>query len=151
QNRAAVDRGVLAEQEPALVLRHGDLRTLLDLTFSRFAAHLPDQLADLQQAGGADRVAARAEPAARVDRLAAVERRDMVVDQLRSLAGRAEAEALVEHELGRRHGIMQLDRVEIFGADAGFLIGGLRAGRRRVRARVVGQAVDAGLQYAACD
>src|SRR5437773_9833068 len=76
QNRAAVDGRVLSEQETTLVLCHGHLRPLLDLPFAGFAAHLPDELGNLQQPRGADRMAARAKAAAWIDRHAAAQRGD---------------------------------------------------------------------------
>ena len=41
---------------------------------------------------------------------------------------------------------MQLDCVEILRPDAGFLVGGLRRGRRSIAAFVIRQAIDAGAQ-----
>src|SRR5262245_60198987 len=58
QDGDAVDRGILPEQQSALVLRYGDFRRLLELPRVGFAAHLPDQLRDLKKAGRADRMAA---------------------------------------------------------------------------------------------
>ena len=70
-----------------------------------------------------------------INRHAATQRRDAVVDQLRPVACIAEAQPLVEHQLSRGHRIVQLDRFEIVGPNAGFLIGGLRRGLVPVSSR----------------
>src|SRR5262245_299661 len=95
QNGDAVDGGVLSEQETALVLRHGDFRRLLDLARAGFTAHLPNEFRDLEKSRRTDRMAARAQAAARVNRLTALQGRDVVVDQPRALARAAQAKPLV--------------------------------------------------------
>ena len=51
------------------------------------------------------------------------ERRVARREQPRAVAGRAQAELLVGHQLGRGGGVVQLDDVEVVGPDAGLLVG----------------------------
>src|SRR5438876_9664965 len=126
QDRCGVDGGVLSEGEAPLVLGQRGLRPPRDLPRPGLAAQLPDQLGDLQQSGRAHRVPTRAEAAAGIDGDAAGERGDPLVDQAWPLPRTAEPEPLVEHQLRRRHRVVQLDHVEVVGADAGLLVGLLR-------------------------
>src|SRR5450631_1812768 len=96
-------------------------------------------------------MAARTQATAWINRLATIERGDMLINQLWSFARTAQTEALVEHQLRRRHRVMQLDSIEILWPDAGFFISCISTGGGRVRTVVARQAIYAGLQYTACD
>src|SRR5947208_14011271 len=100
-----------------MILLHSYLRPWFNMARPRLAAHLPNQFADLQKAGRADRMTSRTEPAARIDGDPAVKRRHPLVDEAGAFPRRTEAEPLVEHELGRRHRVVQFDGVEVLRAD----------------------------------
>ena len=86
------------------------------------AAELPDELGALGEAGGAERVALGEEAAGGVgDEFAAVGV-VAVPDELLGFAFFAEAEGFVGEELVGGEAVVELDDVDVFGADAGLLI-----------------------------
>ena len=105
-----------------------DLRAF-DLSRACLAAEVPDDLDDVGDAGGAERVALGEQAAAGVDRDLAADLGRAFVDQLAGLALAAEAEVLVVQELGGGEAVVQLDLAEVLGADAGLLVGFLGGAR----------------------
>src|SRR5581483_6489335 len=95
----------------------------VDLTCTRGAAQLPNQLDNLADTGRAERFALRQQPAAGVHRASATERDHPVSEQLRLLARRAQPELLVGEQLTSRVGVLALDDVDVTGADAGRRVG----------------------------
>ena len=108
---------------------------VLDLALVGLAAQLPHELGALREAGGAERVALREQAARGVgDELAAVGV-VAVPDELLGLALLAEAERLVGEELVGGEAVVQLDDVDVLGAEARLLVDLLRGVRRPCRSR----------------
>src|SRR6266487_3799360 len=101
--------GVLGQRQPRAA----------DLTVAAPPLQLPGELHHLGRTSGADRVAAGEQAAARVDRELAAQPRDPVAHQAPGLAGRAQADLLVEVQLGHRGGVVQLDDVQVLPARSG--------------------------------
>jgi len=126
----AVHRHDARPAEAEVVLER-DLRAL-DLTLLGRAAQVPHELGALREAGGAQRVTLGEQTTRRVrDELAAVGV-VAVPDELLRLAFLAQAERLVREELVRGEAVVELDDLDLVGADAGLLVDLLRAGLRHV-------------------
>src|SRR5581483_11748212 len=69
------------------------------------------------------RVAFGQQPAARADGQASPEAGGTALKEGGTLAGRAEADLLVDHQLGRGGRVVDLDDVEILGADPRLVVG----------------------------
>ena len=95
------------------------------------AAQLVHQLVALRQTGGAERVALRQQAARRIGHDLAAVGVVAVGDEARALAFRAQAERLVGDELVLREAVVQLDDVDVVGADAGLLVHLRAAAARR--------------------
>ncbi len=91
----------------------------LDLALAGLAAQLPDDLGDLREAGRAERVAAGEQAAGRVDRLGAADRRFARRGGARGAARVRQPERLDGDELADREGVVDLEHVDVGGADAG--------------------------------
>src|SRR4051794_16196396 len=102
-------------------MRQADL-CAVDLPRAAAAAQLVDDLVDLAEAGRADRLALRQQASRRVDRQPAAEARRAGLDERAALAGRAEAELLRRNDLGAAVGVLQLDDVDVVGAEARRLV-----------------------------
>ena len=89
------------------------------------AAELPDELDDLRDAGGGQRMAARLEPARGVHGQPAVEGGLAVEGGPPRLARRHEPGVLERDQLERRERVVELGDVDALGAEAGHAIGGL--------------------------
>src|SRR5262245_417206 len=89
----------------------------LDLASAAPAAHLLDQLVDLAQAGGAERLALGKEAPGDVDGDASAERGGAAAQQGSLLAGRAEPQVGVGDELGAGVGVLAFDEVDVVDAD----------------------------------
>ena len=94
----------------------------VDLTLVGGAAQLPGELGALGEAGGAERVALGDQAAGGVDDPAAAVGGVVVVDELAALALAAQAERLVGQQLVGGEAVVQLDDVDVVGADAGLLV-----------------------------
>ena len=94
----------------------------LDLALLGLAAQLPHQLGALRQAGRAQRVALRQQPAGRVGDDAPAVGVVAVEDELLGRAFGREAERLVGDQLVGGEAVVQLDDVDVLGADAGLLV-----------------------------
>ena len=103
------------------VVGHADLR--VHLPGPGIAAELGDHLADLLDAGRADRVAAGLQAAARVHRYIPVESRHPFGGESSCLALLAEPEILDSADLGYREAVVDLDEVDV-------LLGEARLGKR---------------------
>ena len=114
----------------------------LDLTVAGLAAEVVADLPDVGDAGRRDRVALRLEAARHVHRRRAVAPR-WRRDSKKSTAPPSShsIEVVVVHELGGGEAVVQLDEVEVLGADAGLLVGLLGG--------VAGERVDVGQDLAA--
>src|SRR5437660_459704 len=108
--------------EAAAILGDREARAL-DLALAGLAAQLRHQLEDLPEAGRADRVALRFQPAGRVDRDPSAERRLAALGDPAALAEGAEAEILRLHHLREGRGVVDLGHVHLLGPDPGALIG----------------------------
>src|SRR5262249_29631469 len=86
-------------------VRQADLGAL-DLTLGRGATEVGGHLEDARNAGRAERMALRQEPAGDVHRDAAAVRGFAFVDQAPGLAFLAETEVLVVEQLGRREAVV---------------------------------------------
>src|SRR5829696_4664219 len=86
---------VVTLDEAAGVLSERERRCRIDLSAVGTAAQLRHELDDLEHAGRADRVAAREQAAARVDRQRSAERRPAFSDQAIAIALAGEPEMLV--------------------------------------------------------
>ena len=102
----------------------------LDLTVAGLAAEVVAHLPDVGDAGGGDRVALRLQAAGHVHRGRAVTPRRAAVEEVDGAALLAELEVVVVDELGGGEAVVELDEVEVLGADAGLLVG-LLGGRLR--------------------
>jgi hypothetical protein len=114
-----------ARPAEAEVVLQRDLRAF-DLASLGLTAQVPHQLGALRKAGSAERVALRQQAARRVgDELATV---GVVTfpDEVLGLAFLAQAERLVRQQLVRREAVVQLDDIDVIGADAGLLVQLLR-------------------------
>src|SRR5204863_4571432 len=89
-----------------------------DLARARLAAQLPEGLAGLGHAGGAERVAAPDEAPARVDHDLAPVVGQPLLDEAPALALRAEAELLVGDDLGDGEAVVDLGEIDVVGAHA---------------------------------
>src|SRR5271163_3290029 len=96
----------------AQVVRKADLR-IFDLARAGFAAHLQPHLVHHAQTGRADRMPERLEAAVRIYRQLAFEVEEPIHDVLPCCPARAEAEILVEHELGRREAVVNLGHADL--------------------------------------
>src|SRR5439155_12213385 len=86
------------------------------------AVQLPDELRALRETRRAERMALREEtPRGVHDPLPAV-RGLVLVDEATALTGLAELERLVADELVGAEAVVQLDDVDLLGADAGLLV-----------------------------
>src|SRR5260370_37020414 len=136
-NRHAMDR---ARRTEADNVRHADLR-VRDHPFLRaiVLCYMPHDLADIRDAGCAQRMALREQTARYVDRPFAAEVRmysAALVDKLARLAVAAEAEVLVMHQLRRREAVMQFRKAHVTRPDARRLVRLLgRAPRQRADIR----------------
>ena len=117
-------------------MRHADLRAF-DLAVAGLAAQVPDDFADVGDAGRAERVALREEAAAGVHGDLAADVRRALVDHAAGFAFAADAEVLVVQQLGGGEAVVELDQVEVLGPDAGLLVRDLRG--------VAGERVDVGM------
>ena len=97
-------------------------RGAFDLTVARLAAEVVADLPDVGDAGRRDRVALRLEAARHVDRRLAVAPRGARLEEVDRAALLAQHEVVVVHELGGGEAVVQLDEVEVVGADAGLLV-----------------------------
>ena len=117
----------------AVELRVPDLRVAGHLAVARLPAQLEHDLVHLAQPRGADRLAVGDEPAVGVDGQAAADLERAVGDQRLLLAVGAEAVLGEVDDLGARVGVLELDDVDVLGADARHLVRG--TGRVDGRAR----------------
>src|SRR6266849_1939219 len=122
-NRQDMDR---ARRTEADNVRHADLR-IRDLPLLRATVlrQMPHDLADVRDAGRAQRMALREQSARYIDRpLAAEVRMDSaaLVDKLACLAVAAEPEVLVMHQLGRREAVMQFREAHVSRSDPRHLV-----------------------------
>ena len=102
----------------------------LDLAVAGLAAEVVADLPDVGDAGGGDRVALGLQAAGHVHRGRAVAPRGAAVEEVDGAALLAEQEVVVVDELGGGEAVVELDEVEVLGADAGLLVG-LLGGRLR--------------------
>src|SRR5215472_3947284 len=93
----------------------------LALPAPRLPAELPEDLGELGDPGGTDRMAPGQQPAAGVDRDPPGQRRVAALEQPRPLPRPAQAEGFGVHQFGDRERVVQLDHVEFTGAQAGLL------------------------------
>src|SRR4029450_4685043 len=100
---------------------HADLGAL-DLTVAGLAAQVVADLPDVGDAGRRDRVALRLQAARDVDRRLAVTPRGTGQEEVGGAALLAQVQVVVVHQLGGGEAIVQLDEVEVLGADAGLLV-----------------------------
>src|SRR6185369_16998817 len=101
-------------------VRETDLRAVY-LTRARRAAEVRRDLEDARHAGRAERMPLREEAPGDVHGDAPAVGRLAVVDEAAGLAVRAEPQVLVVQDLRSREAVVQLDQVEVVGADAGAL------------------------------
>ena len=95
----------------------------LDLAVAGLAAEVVADLPDVGDAGRRDRVALRLEAARHVHRRLAVAPRGAGLEEVDRAARLAQPEVVVVDELGGGEAVVQLDEVEVLGADAGLLVG----------------------------
>ena len=110
------------QAEPRPMTCASPTRGALDLTVAGLAAEVVADLPDVRDAGRRDRVALRLEAARHVDRRRAVAPRRARAEEVGRAALLAQPEVVVVHELGGREAVVQLDEVEVVGADAGLLV-----------------------------
>src|SRR3990172_411328 len=128
----AVHRHDHGAAEADVVLQR-DLRPR-DLTGLGLPPQLPAQLRALGQAGGAERVPLRDQPAGGVDDPLAAVGHGPLVDEVAALALAAEDERLVGDHLVRREAVVQLDHVHVLRPQAGLLVHPLRRQPRHLAA-----------------
>ena len=119
-----LDADVLAAAEAA---EQRGARELLHLRRTRLAAHLPDGLDDVGDAGGAVRVAEVAASAVGVDGLVAVEGEASVDGVLPGLAARHVADLLGHDDVAGHEEVVDEEQVDLVRGDAGELVGLLGA------------------------
>src|SRR2546426_2893046 len=98
----------------------------LALPRARLVAQLGDDLADLGRARGADRMALGLEPARGVHGDLAAEARPALLGREPARARLEEAQPLGGDDLGDREAVVQLDDVDVLGADPGLAVRGRR-------------------------
>src|SRR5207247_217377 len=127
----------------AHVVREAELR-VLHLAAAGLAAQLRHALVDHAYAARPDRVAERLEPAARIHRDVALERRAALLDQLPALALLAEAQVLDVRYLGPGEAVVHLGEVEVPRRDPGRRGRRARGGLRGAEAEVVEGGIEVG-------
>src|SRR5207253_855148 len=95
----------------------------VDLARAGVVTELRDDLGDLGGAGGADRMALGLEPARRIHGDLAAEAGPALLGRHAAGARLEEAEAFRRDDLGDREAVVQLDDVDVLGAQAGLAIG----------------------------
>ncbi len=115
----------------------------LDLTITGLAAQMRGDLVDARDAGGRDGMTFGLEAARHVDRRAAVAPWCARVEEVGRTARLAQTEVVVVQQLGRSEAVVQLDEVEVGGADARHLV--------RLAGCVAGARIDIGEHVAAVD
>src|SRR2546428_421302 len=97
--------------EPASSVLH------LEFVIAEMLAHrvlqLPEESNSLHEAGGADRVTTRKQPAGRVDRQFPVKSRVALVNEASAISVFAQAQILISLELARGVRIVQLEHVQV--------------------------------------
>src|SRR5215472_18431196 len=114
--------------------RHPGLRYL---TLVAPPLELPGELDDLGRPGRPDRMAAREQAAAWIDRQPASQPGLPVQDQALRFAGAAQPELFIELELGNGGGVMELDDVQVVRPEPGLFISQSSGPRDGVRPRAV--------------
>src|SRR2546427_5746432 len=127
----------------AHVVREAELR-VLHLAAAGLAAELRHALVDHAHAARPDRMPEGLEPAARVHREVALERRAALLDELPALALLAEAQVLDVRYLGPGEAVVHLGEVEVPRRDPGRRIRLARGGLGRAEAEVVEGGIEVG-------
>src|SRR5437773_5640836 len=127
----------------AHVVREAELR-VLHLAAAGLAAELRHALVDHAHAARPDRMPEGLEPAARVHREVALERRAALLDELPALALLAKAQVLEVRYLGPGEAVVYLGEVDVRGRDAGHRVRLPRGGLRRAEAQVVEGGIEVG-------
>src|SRR5262249_1614485 len=104
----------------------------VDLAIAGFGPQLPPALGDLGDAGRADRVAFRAQPAGGVDRDPTRERRFALERRASAVALLEEPEVFDVEDLGDGEAVVHLGAVDVGRTDAGHRVRALRREARRL-------------------